>query len=73
MAGNSEARRPRWYDENWIGRHPDPEKVACRDCRMREPDTEYVKGSTKIMCAAFGMKPHGVLWDGEECEYYAKE
>lgn len=78
----SEAKKnPRFEDDEWEVRHPDPEKVKCKDCFLREPDREVtedctIKGCILGICKVFtatNPKPYGILWNGESCPYYIDE
>lgn len=55
---------------------PDENKVWCKDCIFREKDRlgGKVKGATLGLCEVYPrIKPHNVLWDNEECDYYQSE
>lgn len=72
----SEGKKPRWNEEVWSGTTP-PEDICCKDCMFKlesvticgETVERYTYGACKIM----DDKPHEVLWDGAQCEFWEKE
>ena len=70
-------KKPRWADEEWKWEFPDPNEVVCKDCVFREPDAKagktLIDGATKSMCEVYNLKPHGILFHGEDCDYYMSE
>ena len=65
--------RPRWESEMMGGIDPNP--VACETCMFR-PSTfrgHQLDRADTASCGIFEdpeMKPHDVLWDGADCEFY---
>lgn len=70
-----EMKAPRWENEDMVWEHPDIKKIKCATCYLREPDRTGlgIKGATLGCCAAYPIKPHDVLWKGEDCPYYLDE
>ena len=70
-----ERKAPRWEDEEMVWEQPDIHKIRCATCFLREPDRKGlgVKGATLGCCAAYPIKPNGVLWHNEDCPYYIDE
>ena len=73
------AEGPRWANERWAGKGPGRKGFMCAHCRLREPDRNLGEG-TVISGAELGIcrvyqkgKPHGIVWDGEECLYFMQE
>lgn len=72
----------RWEDEELIFRHPDPEKIHCKDCILRKPDVTLESGSV-LNGAAYGIclvfpletggKPDEVLFKNQPCPYHVGE
>ena len=68
-------KRPKWESEMWTGQEPNP--VACESCIFRPTvfrGTQLDRANTDT-CGIFeepDRKPHDVLWDGAECEFYEK-
>lgn len=73
-----EKRKPRWADEEIIGRDPEDD-IACKDCVYRLPEITLPSGKTavqykKAMCEVFKHnKPNDVLWKKAECPFYEKD
>ena len=69
----------RWENENWIVKHPEEDKVVCKDCVFRSEDQVYngkivTKGACLGICQVFpNNKPAAILFDDAECEYYVSE
>ena len=70
----------RWSDDNWVVRHPDENKIKCKDCVFRANDRMYngkvvYAGACLGVCEVYskGDKPNDILFDGAECEYYISE
>lgn len=67
------------------GQFPDKNKIKCKDCIFRDHtvitigDKTIPVGVTKAFCDAYQQppasngKPHDVLFDNADCEFYAKE
>ena len=67
------------------GQFPDRDKIICKDCKFRDPtviklgEKEIPVGVTKAFCdmyqapPASNGKPHDVLFNNADCEFYAKE
>lgn len=70
---------PKWDNENVKLEFPDEEKIQCKDCVFRLKDAKLpsgtvIKGCTKGLCEVYKVnKPHDVLWEGAECDYYVSE
>lgn len=68
-----------------VGQFPDPKKVKCKDCFLRDRTTVTIGkktsavGITKSYCSAFlpppvsNGKPREVLYYNEDCPYYQKD
>jgi hypothetical protein len=72
MAGKS----PRWESEMWNTVQPNPK--ACETCMFRPTEYNGLKldRADTDTCEIYEQpeqKPHGVYWDGAECEYYEAE
>ena len=72
-------KKPRWNEEVWSGTTP-PKDICCKDCMFKlEPATiggQIIERHTYGCCALYeypDMKPHEVLWDGAQCEFWEKE
>lgn len=67
------------------GQFPDKETIKCKDCIFRDHteielgDKKIPVGVTKAFCDMYQAppksngKPHDVLFNNEDCEFYAKE
>lgn len=67
------------------GQFPDRDKILCKDCIFRDHthvkigEKEIPVGITKAYCDAYqpppasNGKPHDVLFNNADCEFYAKE
>ena len=67
------------------GQFPDPKTIVCKDCIFRDKtvvnigDKKIFAGITKMFCDIYREppestgKPHGVLFNNEDCEFYIKE
>lgn len=69
-------KRPRWEKEIWTAQSP--KAIACETCKFRATvagdGTPLDRASTDT-CELYEdpeRKPHDVLWDGAECEFYEK-
>ncbi|MCD8397547.1 MAG: hypothetical protein LUD12_10290 [Lachnospiraceae bacterium] len=66
-------KNPRFTDEA-IGalRQPDIDKINCKDCLLRAKDRldGKIKGATLSVCEVYEIKPHGILWQNDDCPYY---
>lgn len=80
---DSKNRIPAWQTD-WVGVHPDPEKVICRDCvyRLRDSETrkEIVLKHPHLSRFCSGIcekypddKPDEILFDNAPCPHYKKE
>lgn len=69
-------KRPRWESEMWTAQSP--HAVACETCKFRASlasDGEQLDRADTCNCTIYEYpdnKPHDVLWDGAECEFYEK-
>ena len=65
----------RWDNEkiSWV--QPDPKKIQCSKCILREKDRldGEINGATLGICEAFKIKPPQILFDGAECPYFIDE
>ena len=53
-----------------------PSAKQCRTCKFAYADTKYTKGREKANCMVYESpedKPHEVLWDGADCEFYTEK
>ena len=53
-----------------------PSAKRCRTCKFAYPDGKYAKGCEKANCYVFENgedKPHDVLWDGANCDFYVEK
>ena len=72
-------KNPRFEKEDDIGALllPNPKKIKCTTCMLREQDRpfgdETLNGATLAMCLAYGVKPNKILFDNEDCPYYINE
>lgn len=58
--------------DNFEGCKPvDITRIACKDCVYRDKKTEI--GPRKAKCEKYMTKPHRIIFDYKECEYYEKE
>lgn len=67
------------------GQFPNKNEIICKDCAFRDRTTitlganEIPVGITKAFCDAYQAppasngKPHDVLFNNGDCEFYAKE
>ena len=67
------------------GQFPDRDKIICKDCKFRDKtvielgEKEIPVGVTKAFCdmyqapPASNGKPHDVLFNNADCEFYVKE
>ena len=67
------------------GQFPDRDKIICKDCIFRDKtvielgEKEIPVGVTKAFCdmyqapPASNGKPHDVLFNNADCEFYVKE
>ena len=65
----------RWDNEELSWVQPDPKKIQCSKCMLREKDRldGQINGATLGICAAFKFKPSEILMDGAECPYFIDE
>lgn len=65
----------RWDNEELSWVQPDPKKIQCSKCMLREKDRldGKINGATLGICAAFKFKPSEILMDGAECPYFIDE
>lgn len=65
----------RWDNEELSWVQPDPKKIQCSKCMLREKDRldGKINGATLGICAAFKFKPSEILIDGAECPYFIDE
>ena len=65
----------RWDNEELSWVQPDPMKIQCSKCMLREKDRldGKINGATLGICAAFKFKPSEILMDGAECPYFIDE
>lgn len=65
----------RWDNEELSWVQPDPKKIQCSKCILREKDRldGKINGATLGICAAFKFKPSEILMDGAECPYFIDE
>ena len=68
---------PKWQNDDWKSVRPDHEKIACKDCFLREKDRKIgdttIHGCSLSFCQAFSSKPTEILSDGADCDYYISE
>lgn len=65
----------RWDNEELSWVQPNPKKIQCSKCMLREKDRldGKINGATLGVCAAFKFKPSEILMDGAECPYFIDE
>lgn len=70
-----EKKIPRWVNEQWYAKQPNP--TACLTCMFRfiEIEGEKVDRPDAGCCEIYEYpesKPNDVIFEGAECEYYEK-
>ncbi len=77
MADKKATKRPRWETEKWIGEHPDPGKIQCSKCTLREADRKLgstvIQGATLGLCKGYKSKPYAVLFKGAKCDKFEQQ
>lgn len=70
------SEKARWEEENWKTTTP-PDDIFCKTCIFRlKPITvagQTFERHTYASCHIYDNKPHDVLWDKAECEYYEEQ
>lgn len=67
-------------DEKWTTKQVDPDKIVCKTCKFKKPDSiingrvfpQYIKG----VCLKYlepKTKPAAVLFDNADCIFYEHE
>jgi hypothetical protein len=63
-------------DEKWSVIHVDPNNIICKTCKHKNGGMKYphyTKGCCEKYPSPLFTKPHDVLFEGADCEYYEPE
>lgn len=51
------------------------EDIICKDCefRLKRNRTDFTNAYCEVYTREIARKPHGILFNNEDCKYYLKE